>query len=95
MERFFTFSTFSTSTRISVLLPLAAFLFLMLPLDARAKVPLAEQSRLSATLLSEQLPAGLTAQKTKPGPEGIEKQRPETHVMFQLIIINIFEKLFL
>ena len=79
MKRLITFSTFSTSTRISVLLALAAFLLLMLPLDARAKVPLAEQSRPSATLLSEQLPADLTAQQTKPGPEGIEKQRPETH----------------
>jgi tetratricopeptide (TPR) repeat protein len=79
MKRFITFSTFSTSTRISVLLALAAFLLLMLPLDAQAKVPLAEQSRPSATLLSAQLPADLTAQQTKPGPEGIEKQRPETH----------------
>jgi len=79
MKRFITFSTFSTSTRISVLLALAALLLLMLPLDARAKVPLAEQSRPSAILLSEQLPADLTAQQTKPGPEGIEKQRPETH----------------
>jgi ribosomal protein L40E len=79
MERFITFSTFSISTRISVLLALAAFLLLVLPLDARAKVPLAGQPRLSATPSSEQLPEDLTAKKTKPGPEGIEKQRPETH----------------
>jgi len=79
MERFITFSTFSTSTRISVLLALAAFLLLILPLDARAKVPLDGQPTLSATLLSEQLPEDLTAKKTKPGPEVIEKLRPETH----------------
>ena len=57
MERFITFSTFSTSTRISVLLALAAFLLLMLPLDTRAKVPLAGQPMLSTTPSSEQLPA--------------------------------------
>lgn len=79
MEKFITFSTFSTSTRISVLLALAAFLLLILPLDARAKVPLAGQPRLSATPSSEQLPEDLTAKKTKPGPKGIEKRRPETH----------------
>lgn len=53
--RFIAVSTFSTSTRISVLLALAAFLLLMLPLDARAKVPLARQPKLSATLPSKQL----------------------------------------
>jgi tetratricopeptide (TPR) repeat protein len=79
MERFITFSTFSTSTRISILLALAAFLLLMLPLDARAKVPLAEQPGLSATPSSEQLPEDLTAKKTEPGPEGVEKRRSETH----------------
>jgi tetratricopeptide (TPR) repeat protein len=73
------FITFSTSTRISVLLVLVAFLLLMLPLDAQAKVPLAGQPRLSATPSSEQLPEDLTAKKTEPGPEGIEKRRPETH----------------
>jgi hypothetical protein len=79
MERFITFSTFSTSTRISVLLALTAFLLLVLPLDAPAKVQLAGQPRLSTTPSSERLPEDLTAKKTKPGPEGIEKRRPETH----------------
>ena len=79
MERFITFSTFTTSTRISVLLALAAFLLLILPLDARAKVPLAGQPMLSATPSSEQLPEDLTANKTEPGPEGGEKWQPKTH----------------
>lgn len=79
MKRFITPSTFSTSARISVLLALAAFLLLMLPLDGQAKAPLAGQQGLSATLLSEQLPEDLTAKKTEPGPEGIEEKRPETH----------------
>ncbi len=79
MQRFITFSTFSTSTRISVLLALAAFLLLILPLNAQAKVPLAGQSMLSTTLPSDQLPEDLTAKKTEPGPAGVEKRRSETH----------------
>ncbi len=79
MQRFITFSTFSTSTRISVLLSLVAFLFLMLPLHALAKVPLAGQPMVSTTPSSEQFSEDLTAKKNEPDLGGIEKRRPDTH----------------
>jgi len=94
MERFFafsTFSTFSTSKRISVLFALAALLLLMLPLHTQAKVPLAGQPGLNATIVSEQQ-LEISKGESMPYPKkdalgdfalhppvGVEKRRPETH----------------